>query len=199
MPPERWGRAVKAPQSMTKPPLQSNLGFRLMSLEFRIRDWLHPPIRILQEAGVRSGMTVLDFGCGPGGFSLAAAGVVGPEGHVYALDIHPLAVRSVQCLAARRGFSNIQTILANNMAELGTRSIDIVLLYDVLHHIREPIPTLGEIRGVLKSEGVLSVNDHHLSEEVLLARITTGGYFRLTGHGTWTYRFEPTNTNDTAR
>jgi ubiquinone/menaquinone biosynthesis C-methylase UbiE len=184
---------------MTKPPLQSNLGFRLMSLKFRIRDWLRPPIRILQEAGVRAGMTVLDFGCGPGGFSLAAAGLVGPEGHVYALDIHPLAIRSVQCVAARRGSSNIQTILGNNMAELGTRSIDIVLLYDVLHDIREPMLTLGEIRRVLKSEGVVSVTDHHLSKEVLLTTITTGGYFRLTGRGTWTYRFEPTNTSDTLR
>lgn len=57
---------------------QSNFSFRLMSAEFRIRDWLHPPIKILQEAGVHRGMTVLDFGCGPGGFSLAAAQLVGP-------------------------------------------------------------------------------------------------------------------------
>jgi ubiquinone/menaquinone biosynthesis C-methylase UbiE len=184
---------------MTEPSLQSNLGFRAMSLVFRIRDWLRPPTRILREAGVRSGMTVLDFGCGPGGFSLAAAGLVGPEGRVYALDIHPLAVRSVQRLAARRGFSNIQTILGSNMAGFGTRSIDIVLLYDVLHDIDEPMPTLRELRRVLKSEGVLSVSDHHLSEEVLLAKITTGGCFRLTGRGTRTYRFEPTNTNNTVR
>ena len=198
MPQPRWG-GRRAPRSMTEPPLQRNLGFRLMSLEFRIRDWLRPPIRVLQEAGVRSGMTVLDFGCGPGGFSLAAAALVGPEGHVYALDIHPLAVRSVQRLTARRGFGNIQTILGNNMAGLGTRSIDIVLLYDVLHDIDEPMPTLRELRRVLKSEGVLSASDHHLTEEALLAKITTNGCFRLTARGTRTYHFEPTDTNNTVR
>jgi len=58
---------------MTEPLSQSNLGFRLMSLMFCVRDWLRPPTRILQKAGVRPGMAVLDFGCGPGGFSLAAA------------------------------------------------------------------------------------------------------------------------------
>ena len=146
---------------------------------------------------MRPGMAVLDFGCGPGGFSLAAASLVGPEGHVYALDIHPLAVRSVQRLAARRGSSNIQTILGSNTAELGTQSIDIVLLYDVVHDIREPMPTLRELCRVLKPKGVLSVSDHHLSEKVLLATITTGGCFRPAGGGTSTYRFEPTNTNNT--
>jgi len=68
---------------MTEPLSQSNLGFRLMSLMFCVRDWLRPPTRILQESGVRPGMAVLDFGCGRGGFSLAAASLVGPEGHVY--------------------------------------------------------------------------------------------------------------------
>jgi hypothetical protein len=49
---------------------QSNLDFRLMSLEYRIRDALYPPVKILQEqeAEVRFVMTVLDFGCRPGSF-----------------------------------------------------------------------------------------------------------------------------------
>ena len=194
---ERPGWEGKASQSMTTPRLQSNLDFRLMSLLFRLRDWLRPPVRILREAGVCSGMTVLDFGCGPGSFSLAAAHLVGPEGRVHALDVHPLALQSVQRAAAKRGCSNVQTILGNNMADFGAQSIDIVLLYDVLHDLSEPAMTLGEIRRVLKPDGVLSVSDHHLSEEKLLTAITAGGCFRLTGHGTWTYRFRPMTTNDT--
>lgn len=64
---------------MTAQRLQSNLDFWLMSWAFRLRDWLHPLAGILHEAGVRPGMTVLDFGCGPGGLSLAAARLVGPD------------------------------------------------------------------------------------------------------------------------
>ena len=71
--------------------MQSDFSFRVMSLEFRLRDFFRPPERILREAGIRNGMTVLDFGCGPGGFSLAAAKLVGPDGRVYAVDNHPLA------------------------------------------------------------------------------------------------------------
>lgn len=183
---------------MTEPRRLSNFGFHLMSLVFRVRDWLHPPAKILQEAGVRSGMTVLDLGCGPGSFSLAAATMVGPEGRVYALDIHPLAVQSVQRAAARQGLDNIRTILGDNVSEPGTQSIDLVLLYDVVHDIPEPMRTVEQIHRVLKPDGVLSVSDHHLSEEVLLATITAGGYFRLTGHGIWTYGFRPITTNETA-
>ena len=43
-----------------------------------LRDLFRTPRWVLIEAGVRAGMTVLDFGCGPGGFSLAAAKLVGP-------------------------------------------------------------------------------------------------------------------------
>jgi hypothetical protein len=49
---------------MKKHHLQSNLGLHLMSMKFRLQDWLRQPIRILQEAGVRSGTTLLGFGCG---------------------------------------------------------------------------------------------------------------------------------------
>jgi len=97
-------------QTMTEPRLQSITGFCLMSLVFRLRDMVRPPAKILAEAKLQPGMTVLDFGCGPGGFSLAAARSVGPEGRVYAVDIHPLAVRSVQRAAARQGLDNVRTI-----------------------------------------------------------------------------------------
>jgi len=86
----------------------SNLGFRLMALEYRLRDLLRPPDWILRQVGVRPGMDVLDLGCGPGSFSLAAAGLVGPEGSVYAVDIHPLAIRRVGRAANRLGVSHLE-------------------------------------------------------------------------------------------
>jgi ubiquinone/menaquinone biosynthesis C-methylase UbiE len=57
--------------------LQSNLGFRLMAAEFRIRDLLWPRRAILEEVGTRPGMRVLDYGCGPGSYVLPASQMVG--------------------------------------------------------------------------------------------------------------------------
>lgn len=171
--------------------LQSKFSFCLMSWMFRVRDLLRPPEKLLQQTPLGPGMKVVDYGCGPGAFSLAAARIVGPEGCVYAVDIHPLAIRSVQRAAARKGLSNIQTLLGSRLAELASHQIDLILCYDVLHLIAD-IPTmLADMHRVLKANGVLSVSDHHLPDEEILRRITEGGLFSLAVRGRWTFQFVP--------
>jgi len=176
--------------------MQSDLSFRVMALEFRMRDFFRPPERILIEAGIRNGMTVLDFGCGPGGFSLAAAKLVGPEGRVYAADILPLAVKSVQRAANRQGFGNIRTVLGSSLADFPGESIDITLLYDVLHDLHEPGPILGELHRILKPGGILSVSDHHLKKEPLLSMITGGGLFLPAGGNRRTFQLKKNETRE---
>ena len=170
--------------------LQSNLSFRLMALEFQLRDWLRPPVKILQDAGIQSGMSVLDFGCGPGGFTLAASRLVGPEGLVYAVDIHPLALKLVKQAADKQGLKNIQTVLESNLDEVEAASMDIVLLYDVLHCLPHPRWTLMKLNRLLKPKGVLSVSDHHMKEEKLLSTVTGCDFTRLPGNSRWTLQFQ---------
>jgi len=178
--------------------MQSDFDFRLMSLEFRLRDFFMPPERVLREAGIRNGMTVLDFGCGPGGFSMAAAKLVGPAGRIYASDIHPLAVKSVQRAADKNGLSNIRTIHGNRMADVPGGIIDMVLLYDVLHDLHEPGLILVELHRVLKPRGVLSVRDHHMEKASLLSMIIDSGLFLLAGSNRRTFQFEKTETSEAA-
>jgi len=173
---------------------QSNLDFRLMSLTFLLRDWLRPPAKILEEEGVRSGMTILDFGCGPGGFSLSAAELVGPEGLVYAVDIHSLAVKSVQRGAEKRGFKNIRMVSGGGLANVPEESVDIALFYDVLHDLPEPVLILMGLHRVLKPNGVLSIRDHHIEEAPLRSIITSGGHFLFTGSNRWAFQFAKTGT-----
>jgi hypothetical protein len=42
---------------------------------------------LLERAGIRPGMRVLDAGCGPGRVTLPASVLVGPSGRVVAVDI----------------------------------------------------------------------------------------------------------------
>lgn len=155
--------------------------FRLMALRFCLRDILHSPAKLLREAGVRPGMTVFDFGCGPGGFSIAAAGLVGPSGRVLAYDINPLALRSVGRAAAVRRMQNVVTVDSPGFSRVSEGSVDAVLLYDVMHDIREPAAVLAAIHRILKPDGFLSTSDHHLGEKELIETVLRTELFRLAG------------------
>lgn len=174
---------------MKKLQLQSNLSFRLMAWEFRFRDRLRPPAQILREAGVRDGMTVLDFGCGPGGFTVAAAKLVGKQGRVYAFDIHPLALKYVQRAAAKENIQNVLIIGSDAISQLPEISVDMVLLYDILHDLAKPVEVLDMIHHILKPQGVLSVSDHHLDEASILSKVTAGGLFVLAERSQQLFQF----------
>lgn len=74
----------------------SNLHFRFMSFAFKFRDFFKPRKNVLRGVDIRPGFHVLDYGCGPGSYTVIAAKLVGNSGKVYALDIHPLAIQKVQ-------------------------------------------------------------------------------------------------------
>jgi len=69
-------------------------------------------------------------------------------------------------------------------------SVDVVLLYDILHDLSDREDVLGELHRVLKPRGILSVSDHHLSGTAIVARVTTSQRFRLKTEGRLTVTFE---------
>jgi ubiquinone/menaquinone biosynthesis C-methylase UbiE len=169
--------------------IMNTFHFRLMAAKFWFRYRSELPKEAVAEAGIKPGDTVLDFGCGPGGFSVEAARVVGEKGRVYALDIMPLATRYVTRYGRKAGVTNIRTITSGRETGLDAKSVDVILLYDILHHLSEPEPILAELSRVLADDGVLSVSDHHLGDERIIAGITGSGLFRYEGKGARTYTF----------
>lgn len=165
------------------------LGFALTCLWFAKRDRLMPPGEVLREAEIARGARVLDYGCGPGSYSIAAAQLVGSEGHVYAADVDPLAVERVRRIAAAKRLCNVTPILTGCATGLQSGSIDVALLYDTYHDLTEPETVLREIWRVLKPGGVLSFSDHHLREDEILQQLTGRRLFRLAGKGRRTYTF----------
>jgi ubiquinone/menaquinone biosynthesis C-methylase UbiE len=170
----------------------SGIWFRLMALEFKIRDYRRPRANILKEVGLKPGFQVLDFGCGPGGYVLAASKFVGETGKVYALDVTPLAIKMVKDIVEKSCLKNIETILSDCATELPDESLDVVLLYDVFHGLEDKQAVLSELHRVLKQEGLLSFSDHHLKEPDILTRVAEGKLFRLVKKGEFTYSFVKT-------
>ena len=163
--------------------------FRTMCLMYKFRDLFLPRKNILRELDIKPGFQILDFGCGPGSYSIVAARLVGDSGKVYALDIHPSAIQRVEKLASRKGLANVETIQSDCATGLKDESMDAAFLYDILHHLSEPDAVLKELHRVVKPDGTLSVNDHHLEEEDIRSRISSGGLFRMSKRGKRIHNF----------
>ena len=170
----------------------SSFGFKLMSLAFRVRDFIRPRFKLLREAGIEAGFCILDFGCGPGGYTVPLAELVGTSGKIYALDKHPLAIKEVKKRAARKGIEIIETIESDCNTGLPDNIVDMVLLYDTFHKLSRPDDILQELNRVLKSGGTLSFSDHHMKEQDILKRVTDKGMFKFSQKGRKTYRFTKT-------
>ena len=172
---------------MDKP--MASVGFKLMALVFRARDLLRSRADVLNEAGIKPGFCVLDYGCGPGSYIVPLAQLVGASGKIYALDIHPLAVKEVQKKATQKAIMNLKTIESDCHTGLPDNKVDVVLLYDTFHNLSQPDDVLRELHRVLKSNGTLSFSDHHLNEKDILANVTKTGLFKLLTKGKQTYSF----------
>jgi len=167
----------------------TNFHFKFMSLGYTFRDLFLPRRHILAEVGIKPGFHVLDYGCGPGGYILPLAELVGKSGKIYALDIHPLAIKMVQKIALKKVLGNVETIHSDCATGLDDSVIDVVLLYDIYHDLSDSDGVLRELHRVLKPEGLLSFSDHHMKEDEILSGITETGLFRLSEKGKKTYSF----------
>ena len=172
---------------MDKP--TNNFHFKFMSFGYKFRDLFLPRKNILKEVEIKPGLHILDYGCGPGSYSIVAAELVGTAGKVYALDIHPLAGQRVQNVASKKGLTNIDTICSDCATGLENNSVDVVLLYDIFHELSEQNRVLEELHRVLKPNGILSFNDHHMKENEIISKMTNRGLFRLSRKGKRTYSF----------
>lgn len=98
--------------------------------------------------------TLLDIGCGTGGFLRFAAS---RGWRVYGFD-----ASQAQAEHARATFPEVRCSVgcADYLAQLGQpeQRFDMVTLWDVLEHVRDPRPFLEEIRAVLAPGGVLFIS-----------------------------------------
>lgn len=122
-------------------------------LDNRIRRWLQNPRKILAPF-IRAGMTVLDFGCGPGFFTLDVARLVGPSGRVIAADLQDGMLRKLE--EKIRG-TELEPRIA--LHRCGKKAIgwpdpvDFILAFYMVHELPDPDAFFREIGSMLKTDG----------------------------------------------
>jgi SAM-dependent methyltransferase len=100
---------------------------------------------------------VVDFGCGYGTFTLAAARLT--SGTVYALDIDAEMIAATAAKAASFGLDNVRTIARDFVTEgtgLPNASADYAMLFNILH-AEQPAELLREALRVLRPGGKAAV------------------------------------------
>ena len=93
------------------------------------------PREFLVGNGLRREQAVIDYGCGPGFFTMPAAEIVGSSGRVYAVDIEQEMLDLVESRATAAGQQNVTTVLnADGRVPLPDRIADYAICGLVLHY-----------------------------------------------------------------
>ena len=117
-----------------------------------------PPEDTLVKAGLRPGDIVLDIGCGIGYFSVPASRMVGPKGHVYAIDISGVMLAELRSKAASAGIFNIETIQTQRgKLSLPDTSATMAIMSNILHEVEDRKSFLESVSAALKPEARLAV------------------------------------------
>jgi demethylmenaquinone methyltransferase/2-methoxy-6-polyprenyl-1,4-benzoquinol methylase len=100
----------------------------------RVRRWLMNPVKNLQGAGIQTGQTVLEVGCGTGFFTIPAAKLIGDEGCLVAMDALSDFVKQVSKKVQSADLKNVRVVKRDALVTgLDPASIDKVLLFGVIH------------------------------------------------------------------
>jgi SAM-dependent methyltransferase len=119
-------------------------------------------LRLLDDAGLRSGDRCLDLGCGGGHVVLDIARIVGSEGHVTGVDFDPQILELARQDARGAGLDNVDYHAADARVFDGG-PFDLVYARFLLSHLSEPESVLARIRRLVRPGGRVVVEDTDMS------------------------------------
>ncbi len=155
-----------------------DFAFRLMVWMMKIEDIFSNPARLLNRVPIKPGMTVVDYGCGPGRYAIAVAQMVGPSGKVYAVDNQHLAIEMTRHEAERHSLANLQAVLVKGFdTGIPDGIADVVLLIDALDLIGDQPALFREIHRLTKEQGLFFVDPGHMRVASARKMIDATGLF----------------------
>jgi len=125
------------------------------SLLLPIRKLHHDPGKILGPY-VKEGMTVMDFGCAMGYFSIPMAKMAGPGGIVYCVDIQEKMLAVLHKRALKHNVSNTIKLLEagkNFNPDTLSEKLEFVLLFAVVHEVPDKKKLFIDLYKMLKPSG----------------------------------------------
>ena len=106
---------------------------------------------------VKSGMSVLDAGCGPGTITQGLAEIAAP-GKVIGCDLEPGMVDRAAELAEGKELDNLSFQVGNILdLPFEDNTFDVVMSCAVTEHLSEPVKAMSELGRVAKQGGIVGI------------------------------------------
>jgi len=126
--------------------------------KYASRDEWQMPVRVMDEIGVKPGLTVADIGAGEGYFTFFLAERVGPSGKVFAEDIDAKSLKTIRDRCAKEQVRQVEIIQGGeDDPMIPLESTDTALMVNVLPNVEHPPSFLRNVAKILKSEGTLVI------------------------------------------
>jgi SAM-dependent methyltransferase len=134
--------------------------------------------------GIKPGMRVADIGAGSGYYSILLAKAVGPRGEVFAQDITPDYLASLQKRVLDAKLSNVKVGLGEEHdPRLPARALDAAVLIHMYHEIAQPYALLFNLAAAMKPGSVVGIVDldrptdeHGTPPKLLRCELAAVGY-----------------------
>lgn len=147
------------------------------TLDNPIRRLIHPADKILSPY-VKEGMTVMDFGCGFGHYSIGMARLTGSAGRVISADAQQQMLNKTMKRAKKEKLDSIIEPLLCRVDSVGApEGLDFIMACNVLHETPSFENTLREFFGCLKPGGTLYVMEPsmHGQDDTFKAELAAAG------------------------
>ena len=111
-------------------------------------------LKLARKIGVNAGMTVVDLGCGQGGFTASLAKTVGKKGKVLAVDVSDEYLAEFMDRLNKHGVKDVVTFIqadaVNLKNVLPNESADVVASYRLLEELKQPKAMAGIVKEMAR-------------------------------------------------
>ncbi|MCE2393916.1 class I SAM-dependent methyltransferase [Candidatus Poribacteria bacterium] len=144
--------------------------------------------RLLRDAGLFTGMKVLDIGSGAGDVAFAAAELVGSKGEVLGVDMNPEILETARTRAEAAGLANVQFVAGDAQALDLPNDFDALIGRLVLMYLPNPTETLKQLATHLCPGGIVAFQEVEFSTYSSIARPDTPMMNQLAEWGVEVFR-----------
>ncbi len=158
-----------------------DFNYKVMLLIYRLTDpFISEVKRRLRCFDIRPGMTLIDYGCGPGRYTIPFARLVGPQGRVYAVDTQEQAIAIVREKAQNEHLANNVPVLAKGYeTDLPAAIADRIFALDMFCFVSDPKVFLKSLHRLIKSDGRLIIDSEHQRCATARMKINSSGCWRV--------------------